>query len=473
MDNAKERIREQMNKIISLYDEISKGFNVAFLLVDHRVIDYWHNLNKDIKCYFDNKQSSDIEDKLYEHRLAKYYEYYMRLFDGLFQQQIQGFNDVFYIDDSEYFFDDPHIDEPVRIHQDKKHGFLDFYKETMDTLNIHLDSNFSESSHEYKYSGEDFDYIDTVYTAYNNDANVAIDYARKFIDGLKELHRTWCVIVSYKNTVLVDKFPTNEQILESLETGLRRYSIDLKNDVFRDLKKSIKLINREHKDCDNAWRRLYDMEEQAFEMATKGELKNSTEPTLTYLVETFAEEMENNAKMLISISRNDLDDELFCLETAIKQEKLLSYLSDKNLDLFYGLVLRRNLMHCEMYPELQVQFADWLNEGNKVEGAENDSESSTDIVRKTDVLFTPKAMSLWKKLQEQDYVDENYKNKVPQKKASIIADVMSDVLELSPKWSPFEKLGWFPVRQGSSINAQARNTKYGDKFHDDIRRLLK
>lgn len=57
-----------------------------------------------------------------------------------------------------------------------------------------------------------------------------------------------------------------------------------------------------------------------------------------------------------------------------------------------------------------------------------------------EVLSSADAMVMWKKMQEMQWVDERFHPLISQKKAAILASVMADALDLSPRWTPFEQL---------------------------------
>lgn len=100
--------------------------------------------------------------------------------------------------------------------------------------------------------------------------------------------------------------------------------------------------------------------------------------------------------------------------------------------------------------------------------SENRQYSQTD-----NILFTPTALQLWKKLQEADLINAEYKpnkSKISDRKASIIAKILGTQLGLDPLWEPFEKL--WNIRKLSNALSQTNNAKYRDSFEAEIRRVL-
>ena len=95
-----------------------------------------------------------------------------------------------------------------------------------------------------------------------------------------------------------------------------------------------------------------------------------------------------------------------------------------------------------------------------------------------DKLSTPKAMSMLRKLQKEEYIDENFQPRVSRAKAAVMADEMSNMLStenerlmgIDDKWKPFEILwGRSDMR---ADHYRALNQKKTDSFRKKIRELL-
>ena len=57
-----------------------------------------------------------------------------------------------------------------------------------------------------------------------------------------------------------------------------------------------------------------------------------------------------------------------------------------------------------------------------------------------EVLATPKAMALWRKAQQADYVDENFQPLISRTQSALLADAMAKRLGIKEKWKVFELL---------------------------------
>lgn len=91
--------------------------------------------------------------------------------------------------------------------------------------------------------------------------------------------------------------------------------------------------------------------------------------------------------------------------------------------------------------------------------------------KQPDPLHTPKAMALWKKLQAKGWIDETLQPKVSNRKAAIIASVLSETLNLNPRWTAIEKL-WERVNLSTEYSKSTYAHYYGP-FLKEVTNTLK
>lgn len=83
-------------------------------------------------------------------------------------------------------------------------------------------------------------------------------------------------------------------------------------------------------------------------------------------------------------------------------------------------------------------------------------------------LDTPQARDLWRLAQEQGWVDERLRPKLPSdNQAAVLADVMADALALSPRWAPFERL--WGIKDLVHKHSQAKLCGYYEKLRGDMK----
>lgn len=83
-------------------------------------------------------------------------------------------------------------------------------------------------------------------------------------------------------------------------------------------------------------------------------------------------------------------------------------------------------------------------------------------------LDTPQAHDLWRLAQEQGWVDERLRPKLPSdNQAAVLADVMADALALSPRWASFERL--WGIKDLVHKHSQAKLCAYYGELRDKIK----
>lgn len=77
-------------------------------------------------------------------------------------------------------------------------------------------------------------------------------------------------------------------------------------------------------------------------------------------------------------------------------------------------------------------------------------------------LASDDAIRIWNICMENKWVDMKYQPIVSQKRAAIIASVISDELSLSPRWTAFEKL--WNISNLASMLSKAQGCRYYSDF---------
>ena len=95
----------------------------------------------------------------------------------------------------------------------------------------------------------------------------------------------------------------------------------------------------------------------------------------------------------------------------------------------------------------------------------------TEVYDFIDELATDEAIHLWQKLQEADYIDENYQPLVSRPKAALLADAMATCLGIRQRWRIFEEV--WQRRNMRNDFARALSQQQSLDFQDDIRKLMR
>lgn len=117
--------------------------------------------------------------------------------------------------------------------------------------------------------------------------------------------------------------------------------------------------------------------------------------------------------------------------------------------------------------DMKMQVVDYDNDN--LNENENDNEGEGESILPAS-LATEEAMEMWAKLRKRDLIDEDYQPTMSQKRAAILASVMSDILQLSPRWAAFEQL--WGITDLSTKLSQAQNTQYYPQVLQQIEKVL-
>lgn len=163
---------------------------------------------------------------------------------------------------------------------------------------------------------------------------------------------------------LMDLKPSIDDFAKAIDDDLREWTHNFGKGIFQQMKED---LNRHFKDYRTApytpelWGQLLDADENALNMAKRHELASCEDVKQEHWGEDRKSEMDENSKLMHQIYTSCRTEELFELGKAENVEPFIEYLTPDNLPMFYDIIVRRNLIQCEMYPELKAQHNEWLN----------------------------------------------------------------------------------------------------------------
>ena len=159
-----------------------------------------------------------------------------------------------------------------------------------------------------------------------------------------------------------------------MEKELRQYAKEKGEEMYRNLKQIYFKLYRSNPSSQptDIWGKVMKLEDDAFSLAISGKLVENNEDYFEHLVEDQRKQWTDNNLLLQIIKDTCIDDELFDVKLAVGTYHLLSAVCADNLDLFYELVLRRNIIHCEMFPkELKAKYEEWVSPSEERPTEEN------------------------------------------------------------------------------------------------------
>ena len=87
-----------------------------------------------------------------------------------------------------------------------------------------------------------------------------------------------------------------------------------------------------------------------------------------------------------------------------------------------------------------------------------------------ETLATTKALELWQKAMDEEWVDEKFQPKVSRTKAALMADRMATILNIKQKWKTFEVF-WHRSNMRSDYN-KALSQRQAYKFQEKLKTTL-
>lgn len=418
MDN----LHQQIAKIDS-YPEKSLFFQ------DPRIIDGWMQLVRTIstiEVWREQEDNTEWENRsetyvTYLLTLREYYYKYENLYKTYYDQ-LKSLLDGY----SEWLFGDCILKEQIEP------LLADQYNQDMEDV-------------------EDFDHFLTELNTNSRKARSAL------FDTLSDVFRLLMAIMNRGGQKVIDLNPSIETIVEAIEDDIREWTYSFGHQMFKDMKEE---LNRYFKTYRTApytpelWGELLCTDEEAMLMAFRQELSKSDVVKQEHWGEDMKKQMDDNSQLMGLIYSSCRTDELFDLRMVDNQQQIISLLTPENLSIIYDIIVRRNLIQCEMFPELKVQHDKWLNIVSEQTGEIKESYTASQL---KGVLATEQAMKYWKRLVQKKFVDSNFMllGNTTRKQTWYIAELFAEKLKIKFKWKTFEDF-W-----GISNLAQEKN-----KSHD-------
>lgn len=178
--------------------------------------------------------------------------------------------------------------------------------------------------------------------------------------------------------------PTTEDFAKAIDDDLREWTFSFGKSMFRDMKED---LNRHYKTYRTApytpelWGDLLAADEEALSLAKRKEFAECDTTKQEHWGGDMKKQMDENSELMQFIYSSCRTDELFDLRMVDDIQRFISLLNSDNLSIFYDIIVRRNLIQCEMFPELKVQHEAWLNNVN--EQSEEEEEIGLSIARQS------------------------------------------------------------------------------------------
>lgn len=361
--NTIEYLIRELEKIKAKINHLESDPNRAFILIEPDTLNMFHWFSLCFKHFwkeeFDRKSASHL--LLYQDIVKTHSELSGR-YTSLVREQMDYLRDVLTFDKKT-----SKDLNPVFFGEEKNKDLLDYYEAQLkNELDIKGEPLYKSAVVKNIYF-EDIEKKSPPFDFYVFRSDSINDTYYKGLLGLyyclKSIYKLMCVVCSYPNELVSGYKPSQEENIVSLEFELRQYTKEVGSNVERDLKKTaqeLKPSRSSHLNPD-VWGEVMKKEDELFDLAIKGKLGEVEEKRFENISAT-KEQLMDNFSLLQKIKTTCLDGELFDIRLCVETHQLLSSLNSENLDLFYELVLRRNIIQREMFPdELRAKYDEWVN----------------------------------------------------------------------------------------------------------------
>lgn len=361
--NASIQLTRVLEGLEAQIKRLESSSNRPFVLIEYHTLDLFHYFNLHFKRFwveFDRHSATQLFQfyKIYNSHseLSKRYE-------KLFREQIGYLGRVINVKDKRGIGMSPVVFSEV-----KSKDVISFYEKYCKELKDDDGKPFYDISLDRDYYSEEIDGKDVPVDIYkfHSDTINRIHY-----EGLYGMSRSLgyflelvYAVCAYPNHLINGYDLDKEDIIRALDNGLRQYAKEIGKKVERDLRRTAQFrkSSRHAQLTPDVWGLVMDEEDDLYRLAISGQLEENEEKRFENIFEEQRKQLIDNASLLQKIMSTAIDGELFDIRLSVETHNLLTSLNADNLDLFYELVLRRNIIQREMYPdELSAKYEEWIN----------------------------------------------------------------------------------------------------------------
>lgn len=217
---------------------------------------------------------------------------------------------------------------------------------------------------------------------------------------LKGIFDVLLAIMNQGGQIILDQNPSVNDFSEAIDNDMREWTKHNGKLMFKNMREEL-LRNFKIRLTDgnkyDLWCQMLRADEEALKMAMKQELSSCDDEKQDHWGEDMKAQMDKNGELIRLIYNSCYTDELIELGKVEILQPIIELLNPDNLSMFYDIILRRNLIQCEMYPELKTHHEEWLK-GNRDSKQEEDETSGLDYDKrsKLDDIIQILQKGIWK-----------------------------------------------------------------------------
>lgn len=361
--NATEELIRELGEIDVKIKRLENSPNRAFILIEYDTLSSFHWFNLCFKQFWDEFDSRSASQLLQYQNIVDTYSELSGRYVKLLREQIGYLGGV--ID-----FNDKRVKDlpPVIFSEDNSKDVLGYYEEILknekdaDGLPLYT-IRVDHDMHSEVIDGKD---VPIDFYLFESDKLNEGHYKSllEIHNCLNNIYLLMCAVRSYPERLIYGFQPDQKDIVSALENGLRQYAMEIGKKVERDLKKTAQELkpSRNASLTPDVWGQVMQREDEMYEQAIYTQV-GEIEDKLIENISATKNLLIDNYSLLEKIKTTCLDGEFFDIRLSVGTHNLLSSLNADNLDLFYELVLRRNIIQREMFPEdLSTKYEEWLSQ---------------------------------------------------------------------------------------------------------------
>ena len=405
--NAIEELERVLGELDARIKHLESSPNRAFVLVEYETLSLFHWFNLCFKQFwdeFDRNSSSQLFQYL---DIISTYGQLRDQYVSLFEEQIRYLEGVLDFK-KECVKELPPVVFSEENHTDVIGYYKDYYKnEKGEDGKPLFEIDVDRDTHYEVIDGKD---VPIDFYMFRSDIINDVHY-KGLCAMYKCLNNIWGLMFavhSYIDTLIENYKPSQDEIVSVLENESRQYAREIGKKVERDLRRTAQGLkpSRSSFMTSEVWGLVMDEEDDLYRLAITGQLEENKEKRFETIFEEQRKQLTDNSAVLQKIKNTAIDGELFDIRLSVETHNLLSSLNADNLDLFYELILRRNIIQREMFPdELGVVYEEWLNppeEQTAVSDIEiNDKSKECDNINQQKVNITTPRIVLQQLLQQE------------------------------------------------------------------------
>ncbi len=227
---------------------------------------------------------------------------------------------------------------------------------------------------------------------------------------LSDIHKILFAVMDRGLEMVNDLNPSDDDFAAALDDDLKEWTRTFGKERFKRMKDDLSRHYKNHSTDHNTPELWDDMRKEyvkAFKMAFNQKLSLCEEEKQEQWGEDMKKMMDESNKLLQLIYSSCRTEELCNFVLVENARPFISLLTPDNLNMFYDIIVRWNIIQCEMFPELKKEHEKWLN-SPKDEHLEDDEDTGWSEARqsKLDEIIVFLKKGDWKHPATEDNVEQ-------------------------------------------------------------------